>query len=203
VRVALDAERGLNGTVAGICGDVLRTVTYSKLSARHRLSVWVRLLALTAAHPDRPFQAVTVGRARSGATHGARVSVSRIRPIGADRARVHLERIVDLWERGMREPLPLACLTSAAYAAAREAGGDAEKAARDAWESGYNYPKEDADPEHQLVFGGVLEFDALLQSVPAAGEAGPGWDDAEPTRFGRLARRLWDGVLRDEELSDA
>jgi exodeoxyribonuclease V gamma subunit len=177
-------------------------VTYSRLSARHRLAVWVRLLALTAAHPDRAFEAVTVGRARSGAPDGTRIAVARIRPIGPERARLGLERLVDLWDRGMREPLPLACLTSAAYAAARAADADAEKAARDAWESGWKFAKEDAEPDHVLVFGGVLTLEQLMASPPTTGEAGVGWDDAEPTRFGRLARRLWDGLLLAEELSD-
>jgi len=203
VRVALAGGRGLGGTVAGVCGTVLRTVTYSRLSARHRLAVWVRLLALSAAYPERPFEAVTVGRARSGAPDGARITVARIRPLGAERAQVALERLVDLWDRGMREPLPMACLTSAAYAAARQAGEDAEKAARGAWESGWAFPREDAEPEHQLVFGGVLTLAQLMEAAPAQGEAGVGWDDAETSRFGRLARRLWDGLLISEELTDA
>jgi exodeoxyribonuclease V gamma subunit len=202
VRLVLADGRGLGGTVAGVCGDVLRTVTYSRLSARHRLAAWVRLLALTAAHPERAFDAVTVGRARSGAPDGARITVSRLRPIGAERARVGLERLVDLWDRGMREPLPIACLTSAAYAAALEAGEDPEKAARAAWESGWAFPREDAEPDHQLVFGGVLSLDELMAAPPADGEAGVGWDDAETTRFGRLARRLWAGLLVSEELGD-
>jgi exodeoxyribonuclease V gamma subunit len=202
VRVTLEDGRGIGGTVPGVCGDVLRTVTYSRLSARHRLAVWVRLLALSAAHPDRAFEAVSVGRARSGAPDGARITVARIRPVGAERARVQLARLVDLWDRGMREPLPLACLTSAAYATARRAGADAEKAARGAWESAWSFPREDAEPEHQLVFGRVLGFDELCATLPAAGEAGHGWDDGETTRFGRLALRLWDGLLVSEEVTD-
>jgi exodeoxyribonuclease V gamma subunit len=202
VRVALDDGWGCSGTVAGVCGTVLRSVTYSRLSARHRLAAWVRLLALTAAHPDSPFEALTVGRARSGAPDGSRITVARIRPIGGQRARVQLARLVDLWERGMREPLPIACLAGAAYAGARAAGEDAVAAARDAWESGWAYPREDAEPEHQLVFGGVLTLAQLMGPAPGEGEAGVGWDDAEQTRFGRLAMRLWDNLLVGEELSD-
>jgi exodeoxyribonuclease V gamma subunit len=102
----------------------------------------------------------------------------------------------------MREPLPIACLSSAAYAAAAHAGEDAVKAGREEWESGWAFPKEDAEPEHQLAFGRILTFDELLAEAPAPGEAGIGWDDAEPSRFGRLARRMWDGLLNAEELTD-
>ncbi len=52
------------------------------------------------------------------------------------------------------------------------------------------------------MFGGVLSLDELMAAPPAAGEAGVGWDDAETTRFGRLARRLWAGLLVGEELGD-
>jgi exodeoxyribonuclease V gamma subunit len=203
VRVALHDGRALGGTVAGVCGDVLRTVTFARLSPRHRLAAWVRLLALSAAYPDRPFQALTVGQARrSGAPDGAQVTIARIRPIGAERAQTGLRTVVDLWERGMREPLPLACMSAAAYAAAAERGENAVAAARAEWESGWAFPREDAEPEHQLVLGGIVDFDALLEQPPAPDEAGLGWDDGETTRFGRLARRLWSHLLVDEELTD-
>ena len=63
-------------------------------------------------------------------------------------------------------------------------------------------PREDVELEHQLVFGGQLAFADLLEKSPRADEAGAGWDDEEPTRFGRLARRLWDGVLAHEAVTD-
>ncbi|MEA2230164.1 MAG: exodeoxyribonuclease gamma subunit [Solirubrobacteraceae bacterium] len=208
VKVALGAGRSLTGTVPGVCGDVLRTVTYSRVSARHRLATWVRLLALTAAHPERPFEAVTLGRARSGAPETARVTIARIRLLGGDpatrrdEALGQLATLVDLWDRGMREPLPIACLTSAAYAAAAAYGQDAETAGRRAWESGWSFPKEDAELEHQLVLGGVLPFDDLLADRPRADEQGAAWNGAETTRFGRYARRMWDGVLAREDVVD-
>jgi exodeoxyribonuclease V gamma subunit len=61
---------------------------------------------------------------------------------------------------------------------------------------------EDKDLEHQLVHGGVLAVEALLAAPPREDEAGPGWDAADPSRFGRYARRLWDPLLAAEELSD-
>ena len=202
VKLALAEGRALSGTVAGVCGEVLRAVTYSRVNARHRLAAWVRLLALSAAHPDRRFESLTIGRARSGAPDEARVTIARIAPLRPAAAAAHLATLVDLWDRGMREPLPMAGLASAAYAQAAAAGEDAEAAGRKAWESAWKYPKEDQDLEHTLVFGGALTFAELLAEPPHADEAGDGWDAAETTRFGRLARRTWDGLLACEEVSD-
>ena len=66
VRIALPGARTLGGTVAGVVGHELRRATYSRVRPRQRLAAWVRLLALTAADPERPYAAVTVGRARDG-----------------------------------------------------------------------------------------------------------------------------------------
>ena len=198
VPVVLDDGRRLTGTVPGVSGDVLRTVTYSRVGPRHRLTAWVRLLALTAAYPDRPLQAATVGRAAAGAG----VTIARIPPLEAGLARRHLAALVDLHDRGMREPLPLYCKTSAAHAHTAHAGGDAAGAARGAWESDFGYAKEDSDLEHQLVLGGVLSFAEVLAEPPRSDEAGEGWPAGEPTRFGRCARRLWDGLLGFEALEN-
>jgi exodeoxyribonuclease V gamma subunit len=208
VKVALGDGRQLTGTVPGVGGDWLRTVIYSRVAAKHRLAAWVRLLALTAADPERPFGAMTVGRARSGAGHGAQVTVARIAPLGEDaedrraQALAHLATLVDLYDRGMREPSPLCCESSAAYADVTRRGGNARAAARKAWESEWSFPKEDAEPEHELVYGGVLTFDDLFERAPYDDERGRGWDLAEPSRFGRYAIRLWEGLLACERLED-
>jgi exodeoxyribonuclease V gamma subunit len=204
VKVALQDGRTLSGTVPSVYGDVLRTVTYSRVSARHRLQAYVRWLTLTAAHPERPFSAVTVGQARRGASDSATITIARIPPLGDDadereeRAHEQLATLIDLYDRGMREPLPLACMTSAAYAAATHAGADADKVARAAWESGWKFPNEDADLEHQLALGGILSFDELTAEAPRLDEQGEGWDDTETTRFGRYSVRLWNGLLQTE-----
>jgi len=204
VKVALPDGRTLCGTVPDVSGDVLRTVTFSRVGPRQRLAAWVRLLALTAAHPERPFEALTVGRAPSGAD--ARVTLARIPALDADPAARralaldHLGVLLDLYDRAMREPPPLACLASAAYAAAARSGGDAVAAGRAAWESGHSFPGEDAEPEHQLVLGGVRTFTELLAEPARADEQGPWWDPSEPRRFGRWARRLWDGLLACEQV---
>jgi exodeoxyribonuclease V gamma subunit len=185
VRVALADGRRLSGTVPGVCGLLLRSVTYSRVNARQRLAAWVRFLALCAAHPDRPFEAATVGRASYGAGSGATVTVVRLPRLEAAVALEHLGALVDLYDRGMREPLPIACMTSAAYAAAVRGGGDPIKAGAQEWETQWNFPREDQDPEHRLAFGGVLTFEQLLER-PA---------------FAACAQQLWDGALGIEQVT--
>ena len=209
VRVALPGGRTLSGTVPGLHGDELRAVNYSRVGPRHRLAAWVRLLALTAADPEHAYHARTVGRVRSGADRGFRVTVARVGPLAADAegrravAMEHLAVLLDLFDRGLREPLPLPCQASAEYARAATEGADPGAAARGAWTSAWNYPKEDAELDHQLVFGGIRSFDELWLEAGRADETGPGWDADDPSRFGRLARRLWSGLLAHELLEDA
>ena len=206
INATLPDGRTLTGSVSGIRGHVLLSASYARLNPRHRLAAWVRLLALSAAHPDDPFEAVTVGKARRGSDGD--VTVARIGPLGPDaptrarRALTELAALVELRERGMREALPIAPLTSAAYAHAAAVGGDPEAAAENAWTSKFNFPAEDVDPDHQRAFGGTLALADLLQPRPRADEQGEGWDAAEASRFGRYARRLWRDVLAAESVSD-
>jgi exodeoxyribonuclease V gamma subunit len=201
-------ERFLRGTAPGVRGDVLGAVTYSRVSPRHRLAAWVRLLALTASHPQRPFEAVTIGGAQSGADDGARVTIARIPPLSADagerrgRAVEALRRLIDVYDRGMREALPIACMSSAAYAQAARRGANPVAAARKAWESTWNFDREDREPDHLLVLGGARTLEKLLGERPRTDEQGDGWHVAEETRFGRYARRVWDDLLACEEVVD-
>ena len=177
VRVTLPDGRRLNGTVPDVHGDLLRSVTYSRVNPRHRLVAWVRFLALTAAHPEREFEAATVGRAVYGGPREATVSVVRLPRMAPELALEHLASLATLFDDGMCQPLPLACKTSAAYA---EAGSDA---ATKEWESGWNFPREDEELEHQLVFGGVLTFEELLARAD----------------FDLCSHRLWDELLAWEQ----
>jgi exodeoxyribonuclease V gamma subunit len=202
VRVALGDGRLLNGTVTGLSGDLLLTTTFSRVSAKHRIAAWVRLLALTASAPDRPFAAATVGRG-----HGrGDVRTAWIEPLGDDAdgrraaARSELAVLMDLYDRGMREPLPMFCLTTAAYAEAARQGQDGYAAAVKEWETEWNFDKEDREAEHQMAFGGVLTLSQVLDLGPAEDEAGEGWLESEASRFGRLARRLWEGLLAREKV---
>jgi exodeoxyribonuclease V gamma subunit len=179
VRLQLPDGRLLSGTVTNVVGDVLRTITYSKLNARDRIAAWARLLALQAAHPQRAFEAVTVGR-------GEPVEIARIGGLDGPLALDYLLVLLDLYDRGMREHAPLHCRTSAAYAAGENA--------RLVWESA-RFPGEDAEPEHQLVLGGTRTFADLVRAPARPDER---WDMDETRRFGRWARRLWDPVLEHE-----
>ena len=71
-----------------------------------------------------------------------------------------------------------------------------------AWKSAYEFPREDCQPEHLMVLGGVLPFEDLLTAPPRADEHGPRWDGIESSRFGCLARRLWDPLLGHEQMQD-
>ncbi|MHB1570492.1 MAG: exodeoxyribonuclease V subunit gamma, partial [Solirubrobacteraceae bacterium] len=196
VRVVV-GDRVLSGTVAGVVGDVLLATTFSRVSARQRLGAWARLLAATAAAPERPFSAVTVGRA--GGIDDVRIA--EIGPLGetaVQRRRVaiaQLQLLLDLYDRGMREPLPIASRSSLAYAEAALAGRDAAAAAAAEWQSAWRHRGEDAEPEHVLVLGRALPFATLTATGPRSDEDGDGWASAEPSRFGRLALRLWAPLL--------
>jgi len=208
VRLDLPGGRLLSGTVPGVSGDRMLAVAYSRVDPRHRLATWVRWLALTASRPDTPVTAFTIGRARQGAPQRADVTIVGLAPpLGPSRERRafalgHLATLVDLYDRGMREALPLACRTSAAWARGADRGRDAAEQAARQWESGFRFHGEDREPEHTLAFGGEAPFDLLLEAAPREDEQGEGWDAEEPTRLGRYARRLWAGPLACEEFED-
>ena len=203
VHVDLSEVLSVVGTVPGVRGEVVHTVTYSRLGPAARLIAWVRLLALTATWPERAFSALTVGRSQG---NRSTVSVSTIPSLGPDAlsrreaAESHLQTLVEVFQRGMREPLPLYCRTSAAWAAAVAEGKDPHRAAAGSWVSEYRFDKEDREAEHILVLGDGLPFGAMVEctGVPLIDEIG--WDPSEPTRFGLYARRVWDGLLAHEEI---
>jgi exodeoxyribonuclease V gamma subunit len=201
VRAELPDGRLLSGTVSGVRGDVLLAATYSRVSAKHRIAAWVRFLALTATRPEREVSAATVGRAGGGD-----VRIAELRPLAADpearraAALSELARLAELFDAGMREPLPLFCQTSAAYAEAARSGQDSVAAAEEEWLTDWSFDREDRELEHQLAFGGVRMLSELLILPPCGGEDGEGWDTDEPSRLGRLARRLWDPLLAHENV---
>ena len=135
---------------------------------------------------------------RPGSARSVRTPQSR-----RQAAELHLRTLVDLFERGMTEPLPLYAKTSAAWADAVATGRDPMAAAGIRWASGFNFDQEDRDPEHLLVFGEQVSFDDLLAlrgraavrrgGVATRGDQ-PGWASTRS--------RLWSGLLDCEQVVD-
>ncbi len=206
VNVELPDGRWLVGTVPGVRRGTIAACTFSKLRPKQRLQAWAHLLALSAAHPELAPSSVTVGRSESSKRGAPRTCTQWLAPLGGDEPslqRAALEKLwvlVDLYDRGMREPLPIYCATSAAWAeAARAKGGP--RAAEDAWGTKPNRGWGEAfKPEHVLVLGEALAFQKVLEDTPRRDEEGPGWPMQEKSRFGRLAVRLWGPVLDHEKL---
>jgi len=210
VHVVLPDGRRLEGAVPGVRGDAVVHATYAKLGYKHRLGSWVRLLALAASDPARTWRAVTIGRSpadnrQRGDTRRTATSVLRL-PKGTDTAAPALNllaAVVDLYDQGLREPLPLYCKTSGTYAESRRDGKDPSEALQQAeqrWQSGSKDVGEAVDPAHVLVLGGVVPLSHVMGQA-AAGAGDGGGAGAEPTRFGRLAVQLWGPLLEHETLS--
>jgi exodeoxyribonuclease V gamma subunit len=189
VDVVLGDGRRVVGTVAGLRGATLLDVAYSRLAPKHRLAGWVRLLAAVAASGDAELRAVVVGTARDGAE---RCVLTGTAPAIAVEL---LAELADLRAAGLRAPLPMAVKTSAAYAQARLRMSEANARAKAAkeWETD-RFAPENAEPEHELLFGAGTRFAAWAAGAPAPGEE---FAD-ESTRFGALARRLWNPLLAQQ-----
>ncbi|MEA2171215.1 MAG: exodeoxyribonuclease gamma subunit, partial [Solirubrobacteraceae bacterium] len=194
IRLTLPDGRVIGGTVPGVSGDVLCTVTYSKIRAAQRLVAWVQMLCLSAAYPDRPFTAKTIGRKDARGNHGVIMSLPAL---GGAAAMGHLADLVDLYDRAMVEAPRLAQKTSAAYAEAAFRGGNPETAGARAWDTGFGaqFDNEDRDEEHVLIHGGEIGFADLLAEPVPPGET---WGFPDASRFGCWSRRLWTPLLQAE-----
>ena len=195
VDVALPDGTRLTGTVGDVRGDVLLRLTYSNLAAKHRLQVWIDLVALTASQPDRQWRAVAVGRRPSGAKR------SVLGPLTATEATSAVVELVELYRAGLRAPLPLPVKSASAYADRRERGSDlpdARAAAAREWLTTRQRPGEQTESENVLVYGPDAPLRVLTGQRPWPDEHGPGWPALESDRFGLLARRLWARLLTAE-----
>ncbi len=196
VDIDLGGGRRLTGTVSSIFGNRLVTVTYSRLAAKHRLRSWIDLLALSAGHPDESWTAHALGRGKAGTTRAMAGPLDH-------RAEAWLRDLVDIYDRGMREPLPLPTKTACAYAEAsfvkrRGAHIDPLWKAKREWEtdrfSPTGIPGEDADLAHVQVFGQAAPLE-VLTAPPRPDES---WND-EPHRLGQYAWRVWQPLLDGAE----
>ncbi|MEV0358803.1 exodeoxyribonuclease V subunit gamma [Nocardia sp. NPDC050697] len=191
VDIALDLGNGrrLTGTVPEVHGDRLVRTTFSRVAAKHRIAAWVALLALTCTE-DRSWQALTIGRGKFR-TPAWRSELTAPEPPAALTA---LRTLVAMRDAGLCEPLPIAPTATAAYAASRMLGNrreDAEYAALQEFGGDYG---DNRDRHLRYVWGEGITLATLLAApAPQGGGAG------EPTRFGALARRLWEPLLRAEQ----
>ena len=151
------------------------------LGAKHRLKAWIDLVTLTAAHPDREWCALTVGKNAFSSTLG---------PVAPDTAQAVVRDLVALFRSGLQAPLPLPVKTAGQYALSRSRGLDASDsllAADKDWADG-TYDGEQSEPAHVLIHGGRVDL-TVLTEAPGVGE---------PHLFGQLARRLWQPLLDAE-----
>ncbi|MBW3664207.1 MAG: exodeoxyribonuclease V subunit gamma [Actinobacteria bacterium] len=161
VTVDLDDGRTIVGAISGVRGAVATALRYSRLGAKHRLESWVHLLAATVAQPDRDLTVVTAGRRQRG---GDGASVSVLTGTSHDDARMHLQRLVALYDRGLCEPLPLPCDTALACLESILHNKPPDAYATKRWEATpYRSWSENADDYHVLAFGRALPFADLAR----------------------------------------
>ncbi|MEV6772241.1 exodeoxyribonuclease V subunit gamma [Nocardia sp. NPDC051030] len=199
IAVDLGDGRRLTGTVPDVHDDALLRTTYSRLAPKHRMAAWVRLLALAACGDHQSWRAITIGRGKMRRPTWQSTLTAPNAPL----ARTLLRDLVALRDEGLTEPLPIASAASATYAERRCQGAtpeDALLAAEQEFDGGKDGPGrygEHTDRYLRYVLGPTPRFHQLTESsAPTALGVAP-----EPTRFGELARRLWNPLLTNENQS--
>jgi exodeoxyribonuclease V gamma subunit len=150
-------ERTLRGRVSGIWKEGLLSYRYSKATARDKLGLWIRHLALNAAGPD--------GYPRRSA-HVASDSIIGLEPV--EKAAAELEKLVRIYLRGTRELLPFfpeASLEFAMGIAKEKSPEEAVEAARKKWDPGDHGWTEARDGYFDLCFGQVDPLDEKFSSL--------------------------------------
>ncbi|HEX6255664.1 MAG TPA: exodeoxyribonuclease V subunit gamma [Euzebyales bacterium] len=203
VDVTLPDGRRLTGTVADTVAAGVLSVGYSKVSPKRRLATWAQWLALVVFDPTTRWKAVTVGRHawRSNQAQAGVLEPVRLPSDDHGATALHLlQRLVDLFDRGMRAPIPLYCDSSAKSAEQRRRGEPPTKFVDKEWEttSYAPFPREDVDPYHLLVLGGQIPTEALFaERCIDADEAS--WVDDDDRRLVAYAWRLWEPILDTEQ----
>ena len=169
----------LGGTVPGVRGDTAARASRTRASAReHRLG---GVGAAARAHrrpPERPYRGRDDRpRARRGAARVDDRPLAAAVDAGARRA----ARARACWSTSTTAACASRCRSyCATLGRVRRAAAAADPAPPRARRGSpsWNFPREDEEPEHQLVFGGVRAFDELLARAPRDDERGEGWDRA-------------------------
>ncbi len=182
VSVPLPDGRVVAGTVGAVYGRTVARTVYSRLGPKHRLRAWVLLLALAASRPGNDWRTVTIGRGRAKGKPPQRSVL-----VPPDDPASVLGALVDLRDRGLREPLPLPLVAAHEYAASRHAG-DTDELSRLAAGKGWSGSFDGAlDDWHLRLWGGEAPFDRVTEGTP----------------FYELARELWWPLLDAESLGPA
>jgi exodeoxyribonuclease V gamma subunit len=175
-------RRRLSGTVPGVCGDLVVTVTPSRLKPKDHLRSWVRVAALTAADPSRRWEAVVVAR-KPGSTDRAATTTLRVSLTDPSEALEVLALLDDLHRRARADVLPVFSFSGEALWR-KGLGG-----ARSAWAD--RFDGEANDRWVNLAIG--TEFDTVLD-MPLRPD-----EDGHPAPGGRLqwwTDRIWGAYER-------
>ncbi|MGN6252438.1 MAG: exodeoxyribonuclease V subunit gamma [Marmoricola sp.] len=178
-------DRRLVGTVTDLHDRRVVKVGYSRLGPKSLLEAWVSLLALEAAEPGRGWTAGAVGRGERGA------ATARLAFAPPEDPAALLRDLLEIYDAGLCEPLPLPVRTAHAWADGRRRNpAMARKRAGWKWTSD-RYPGEDAAPAHVRVWGERFPLRDLLALPPRDGEDRHLVEGGEASRLGALASRIW------------
>ncbi len=187
VAIDLGAGRLLHGPVDAVHGDRVVHVSWSRFGPKPLIRAWVHLVALTANDPQTSWTASVV------AQDAGKVSATTLGPLSRDGARAYLRELVDLYDRGRREPLPLPLQTGHTYAkryyssdgpASLRASKALESAAK-AW-TGSDYVTGEAS---DLWWGAALGREVTAERLHDGSVSPTG------AGLGTLANTLWRPVL--------
>ncbi|GAA4085799.1 exodeoxyribonuclease V subunit gamma [Nocardioides kongjuensis] len=182
VDVDLGDGRRLTGTVPRVHGNQLVDVTYSRPGPKQRIASWLRVLALSASHPDENWSSHAIARARGGPQRALAGPLDH-------RASEWLRAVVDLYDEGAVRPLPIPLKTAHAWAEARakELRGmdiDPVEVAARSWVTdpfnSYGITGEDDDAVHRRIWG----HDAPVSVLIEAGLPSYAWTLWEPLLAG-------------------
>lgn len=188
--ISIELPNGVRvvGAVPDVYNGTIVRATYSKLKAKNELTIWLELLALAAAEPRTRWRACFVAKDASAALDAPT----------PDEAVDILTQLVGVYLAGQRCPLPLPPATARNYAQRRAKGAPAQVSAqlaeRDEWSGRYG---EATNTEIIAIWGAGQPLSALLADPPRPDE---NWYD-EYSRFGMLARRVWEPIVRARSTS--
>lgn len=174
----------LTGMVPDVHGRAIVRGTYSKSKTSQQLALWPELLAAAVAEPGPGWAARLV-------TRDGEVALLAPDP---ERCADVLAELASLFAAGMRAPLPLMPATALRYAERRPEQSTTQATSRARYGAWQQYVIAERDkPEIVMLWGPQAPLEALLAERPRRDEP---WYPDEPSRFGVLARRLWEPILK-------